>query len=330
MGLFSSNRYFKPGKGVEKDEPQKKAFFRFFELFFRKIWKYILVNLIYLAVLLPFIMYLYATVYDQVYQLFLTLGFSPEDVENVWTPMLHLTTLYYAYLPLPVTNVLLVLSILAYGPCRAGVIYVLRNFSMEQHAWISDIWDKAKANWKQGLLFGVLDMLVFFIAVFNMSYQPDGGVSGLLEVSKYLTILAVVLYSFMRKYIFLMLITVRLTTRAILKNSWLLMMLGIFRNVGTSIVNLLLWLVFYMAVLLVHPLIEVVFLPFLLFSFTNFLNVFACNPLIEKYLVEPISKLSEEEKAQLMTVSEKKQSKAARKERRKAQKKQEKDQYYNS
>ena len=56
MGLFSSRSYFRPGKGVEKDEPQKKAFFRFFELYGRKFWRYVLINLIYLAVLLPFVM----------------------------------------------------------------------------------------------------------------------------------------------------------------------------------------------------------------------------------------------------------------------------------
>jgi len=326
MGLFSSDRYFKPGKGIEKDAPQKNAFFRFFELYFRKFGKYVLVNLIYLAVLLPFVFYLYATVYEQIYNLFLALGFTPEDVENVWTPFLHLTTLYYGRIPMPVTNVLLVLSILSYGPCRAGVIYVLRNFSMEQHAWISDIWDKAKENWKQGVLFGVIDMLVFFVAVFNMSYQPEGGLGGLMTASKYLTVLAVVLYSFMRKYIFLMLITVRLKNVALIKNAWVLMMLGIFRNVGTSIVNLLLWIVFYLLVLLVHPIIEVVFLPFFLLAFTNFLNVFASNPLIQKYLVEPINQLSDEERAKLMEGSEKQKKKQARKER----KEQAKDQYYNS
>lgn len=326
MGLFSSNRYFKPGKGVEKDEPQKKAFFRFFELYFRKFGKYVLINLIYLAVLLPFVFYLYASVYELLYNLFLSMGFTPESIENVWTPFLHLTTLYYGRLPMPVTNVLLVLSILAYGPCRAGVTYVLRNFAMEQHAWISDIWDKAKLNWKQGMLFGVIDMLVFFVAVFNMSYQPEGGLSTLMTASKYLTVLAVLFYSFMRKYIFLMLVTVRLKFTAIVKNAWILMLLGIFRNVGTGLLNFLIWLVFYLLVLLVHPIIEIVFLPFFLLAFTNYLNVFACNPLIQKYLVEPINQLSEEERQKLMQSSERKQ----KREQRKKNKETEKNQYYNS
>lgn len=37
MGLFQKN-YDKPGKGVSKNEPQKRGFFRFFELYFRNFW----------------------------------------------------------------------------------------------------------------------------------------------------------------------------------------------------------------------------------------------------------------------------------------------------
>ena len=329
MALFSSNRYFKPGKGVERDEPQKKAFFRFFELYFRKFWKYILINLIYVAVLLPFILYLYATVYDMLYYLFMAMGFTPEQIENVWTPFLYLATLYYNYLPAPVTNVLLVLSVLAYGPCRAGMTYVLRNFACEQHAWISDIWDKAKENWKQGMLFGVLDMLVLFVAVFNLSYRPEsigGGMASLLTASKYLTVLAVLLYSYMRKYIFLMIVTVKLKATAIVKNAWLLMMIGIFRNVGSGLLNALLWLGGYALVLLVHPMFEALLLPFLLPVCTNLINIFASYPLIRKYMVEPIEQMSPQEREALMQPSSKKLEKQARK----ARKAREKDQYYNS
>lgn len=44
MGLFSRN-YDRPGPGVSKNEPEKKPFFRFFELFGRNFWKLMVVNL---------------------------------------------------------------------------------------------------------------------------------------------------------------------------------------------------------------------------------------------------------------------------------------------
>ena len=52
MGLFTKN-YSKPGKGVEKDEQQKRPFFLFFELFFAKFWKMIQLNLLYLLFWIP-------------------------------------------------------------------------------------------------------------------------------------------------------------------------------------------------------------------------------------------------------------------------------------
>ncbi len=39
MGLFK--KHDAPGKGVSKNEPEKKGFFRFFELYFRSFWKLI-------------------------------------------------------------------------------------------------------------------------------------------------------------------------------------------------------------------------------------------------------------------------------------------------
>ena len=47
--------YSKPGPGVDKDGPQKKRFFYFFELFGRKFWKLIELNLLYLVCCIPIV-----------------------------------------------------------------------------------------------------------------------------------------------------------------------------------------------------------------------------------------------------------------------------------
>ena len=49
-GMFDSS---KPGPGVSKNEPKKKRFFLFFELYSRKVAKLILANLLYVLVSLP-------------------------------------------------------------------------------------------------------------------------------------------------------------------------------------------------------------------------------------------------------------------------------------
>jgi uncharacterized membrane protein YesL len=51
-GLFN---YSKPGPGVDKNGPEKKRFFYFFELFGRKFWKLIELNLLYLLCCIPIV-----------------------------------------------------------------------------------------------------------------------------------------------------------------------------------------------------------------------------------------------------------------------------------
>ena len=52
-GFFGMFDHSKPGPGVSKNEPQKKAFFKFLELYGRKFWKLVIANLLYVLVSLP-------------------------------------------------------------------------------------------------------------------------------------------------------------------------------------------------------------------------------------------------------------------------------------
>lgn len=53
MGFLGFGNYSKPGKGVKKGEPEKKRFFLFFELYFRKISKLIQLNLVFVLFCIP-------------------------------------------------------------------------------------------------------------------------------------------------------------------------------------------------------------------------------------------------------------------------------------
>lgn len=395
MALFSNKRYYKPGKGVEKDAPEKNAFFKFFELYGRKFWRFIEVNLIFLVVLLPILMAIYAQVYDVMYTQFEKWGYTgtcasytsetgdftitaklpgasgndyqldidadkngtytvtlytdrgeaAADSDNtidtwfelqavatveelaayendyvvfsgsgpleaareiqlsggdgmmsLFTPLLYLTMIYYANVPIPIQAILLLASVLCYGPAKCGVTYVLRNFSRETHSWLSDIWDKAKENWKQGMIFGVLDILVAVLVVFNLTFQPPAELATIMKVVKYATLLMGMFYVFMRKYFYLMIVTVNLNLRSIFKNAWLLAFIGIYRNAFSALANLLIWVLCYVLIMVLHPFMEIVFLGLLIFSFTGFLSISATYPMVDKYLVKPIEEMLAAEK----------------------------------
>ncbi|MDR3552371.1 MAG: YesL family protein [Clostridia bacterium] len=54
-GFFGIFDYSKPGPGVSKDAPQKHRFFLFFEIFFRKFWNLVSINLLYFVFCIPIV-----------------------------------------------------------------------------------------------------------------------------------------------------------------------------------------------------------------------------------------------------------------------------------
>jgi uncharacterized membrane protein YesL len=54
LGLFTSN-YGKAGPGIAKNAPKKRSFFKFWELFFRKFWKLIQLNLLTFVLCIPIV-----------------------------------------------------------------------------------------------------------------------------------------------------------------------------------------------------------------------------------------------------------------------------------
>ena len=51
MGIFNS--YTKPGKGVSKEDVQKSGIPLYFDIFLRRFWKFISINLVYCILCLP-------------------------------------------------------------------------------------------------------------------------------------------------------------------------------------------------------------------------------------------------------------------------------------
>lgn len=99
MGLISNMfNYSKPGPGIEKEEQQKRRFFLFFELFFRKFWKLIQLNLLYILFWIP-----------------------PLIAGTLLTPY-NATLAYLAFF---------LVGTFTAGPATAGAIYILRNFATQ-------------------------------------------------------------------------------------------------------------------------------------------------------------------------------------------------------
>jgi len=282
MPLFGYN-YTKPGKGVDPNAPKKNAFLLFWELLGRKFFKYVLLNILYFLIISPIVIYVYAVFYGWLASL------GSIEQGTVISFLIDIFGTVVSIVPSVLHLPLLIISLLLYGPFTAGLTYILRNYAREEHAFISDFFSKAIENWKQGLFFGILDILAFVVLWVNFNYSSligadTVGMELLGVFLKYFTIVIFVLYFFMRFYFYQLIVTVELNIRAVLKNAWLFAILGLGRNIiATAAIIISVGVIMF-----VHPLIEFVAVPFIGFSFCGFIAVYTTYPIIEKYIIKPV------------------------------------------
>ena len=281
MSLFRPYIY-KNRPDLLDNAPVKKGFFRFFELYFRKFWRFLTMNLWYFLITLPMVLYVFYALN----------GYFADRLEEIGEGVMLISGVaflanVFSFIPRFLNMPLLILSLLAYGPITMGFTYILRNFAREEHAWMSDFWSRAWSNVRQGLFFGIADILIVCLCVSGMfgGLAAEGkNVSYALSVIRSVVCgIALVVWLFMRHYTYLMAVTVNLSVFHILKNAWLFVILGFGRNVLSSLVTLACMVVTF----LLAPLLTIIFLPLFFWSFSWFCTVFTCYPIVKKYIVVP-------------------------------------------
>lgn len=285
MSLFKPYNY-KNKPDVSSGPLKKNRFFIFWEIFFRKFWRFVSLNAIYFIITLPILLYFYYTANG-----FFVSYFGDSYVDLL--PGVGFIAALVSSVPSVLDIPLLVISVLLYGPVKMGMTYVYRNFTREEHAWISDVWVKAKENWKQGLALGLLDFLITLLLINNIvgGFVPQSdGVGIVLLASRYVSIVVLVLFLFVRHYSYLIAVSVELPLRAVIKNSMLFIVMGLGRNIIASASCAALWLIS----LFTLPLASVVCLPLLTYAASGFAVVYVCYPTVKKYIIVPAMKLGEQ------------------------------------
>jgi len=234
-------------------------------------------------VLSPVIAVIYTTLYSTV--------LMPSDgqaAEAILGSIVLSIVAEYFRLPVPLWIGLVALSALAMGPATCGITYITRNYVRQQHADITDLWDHAKSNLRQGILLGLLDIVVYALLLRNVGlagelYTLSDFSATLLFASRVISWLALVIYTFMRFYTYQLVVTFDMPLTHILKNAWLFAVLGLFRNLLALAILIVTVIGFFM----LNPIAELIFFAVFAFSFWSFTNNFITFPLVQKYMIPP-------------------------------------------
>lgn len=180
------------------------------------------------------------------------------------------------------------LSLFTFGLVNVGTAYILRNIAMGEpiFAW-TDFWYAVKRNWKQALPFGVFDVLVNVILVYNIFTTITSG-GFFASFMFWGNVIIFLLYFVMRFYIYIQMVTFSLSVLKILKNSLIFALLGIKRNV-IALLGIVVCLAFEIMFFMVAALLPVaVAAPLaVLFASLAYMKVYAAYFKIKEIMIDP-------------------------------------------
>lgn len=192
--------------------------------------------------------------------------------------------------------VLFCIPVITIGPATAALTKVCRNFAQERHAYLfADFFDAFKKNFKQGVALGLIDTL--FVVIFGVGipyYIQWASMMPIMYIPMFLSFAFMLVVIMMNFYAYIMICSTNLTFKQIIKNSLILVYLGMKK----SIICLLAY-VFFMSVCILFLPISVVLIVTLPFSFVSFLSCGLCYPVVRKYIIQPYYDMRGEENPEL-------------------------------
>lgn len=276
----------------------------FFKLFWRKLGKLFSLNLLMIFQVLPLIaavlIYIFGkttpTIHDPLFTpLYGAHTVNPSPLSALLLGIFgnQLDVPYLTTGKLVAIILLVALTALTWGWQNVGATYNLRSLVRGDSCFLfSDYFYAIRRNLKQGFFVGLLDFIIIAVLAVDFFYFRNY-VSSLGSGFLYVFVIAlIVIYTLMRFYLYLMLVTFDLSTRKLLKNALIFSVLGIKRNVMGLLGIVLLAA---LNLLIIVPCLSVGFsapiiLPLFYFlSFTGFIAAYAAYPNIKRYMIDPVA-----------------------------------------
>ena len=282
-GIFGFFDYTKPGPGINKDEEPKAAVFVFLDIYFRKFWNLIKINLLYFIFSIPtLLLFMLASIFV-----------IPQISTDVTIDLM---------MRMIIGAIFFVIPVITCGPAQAGFTYLIRNYAREEHAFIwSDFKEHSLKNFKQGMLISAIDFVVFMVVMLDLRiYLNMKSSNFLMMIPTILLFFAFIIFIMMHMYIYPMLVTFKLTTKELYKNAFVFSMMKFLPNLGI----LILCFVLTLATFYFTP-VGIILFPLLTLSTVSLITNFYVYPKLKKYIMDKVDENPDNEENKLIEDKEK-------------------------
>lgn len=178
------------------------------------------------------------------------------------------------------------IPIVTFGPATAAMTQLMRKFVIGEPIFVfHEFMNAFKKNFKQAFIMGIIDIFLIVILVYNLNFYSAALMNTDEMSTKVILALSVAMGFFvimMHFYIYPQIVALNLRLPQIIKNSFILMVVG-FKN---SFAAFFAWFALAALVMLGFP-YTMLTLPFIPFAWMNFIATFCAYPVIQKHIIDP-------------------------------------------
>lgn len=193
-----------------------------------------------------------------------------------------------------VFDILVCLPVILLGPITSAIIKVLRDFVRGEPGFFAEDLKKAfKDNFRQSIVIALLQYIfVWAIYIASVFYWNMSGTLGTIGLG--VTIFVAVAFVFASYYFYMMTVTLKITVREIIKNSFIFTMLCFLKNILLTII-LAIWLGFIawftFMVIASHNAflygLAIILYMTLVFGIAFYTIAYFTFPSVKKYVLDP-------------------------------------------
>ncbi len=183
-------------------------------------------------------------------------------------------------------------SVLPSGLGEAGMANVCRNLARDKHSFgLSDFFTTIKKNWKQALPVGIINFVITALLSFALYfYIKNGGILSIIAFG--VCFVCMLVFSFMKFHIWLLIITFKLPVKKIYKNCFLFAFVNLKYNVIITLLSILIGggLIFAMYLLIGYPFFSLLAVVLFLAVMPGFINLFiqfCIFPKVKTLMIDP-------------------------------------------
>lgn len=306
--IFNMNR---DGKGVEPGEDTTPNLKYFFKLVTRKFSNLLTLNLMMFPMVLPIVFAIYiffngpqmptmgSPAFSALMGAQLTGAGGSELLTKLLTALPQINFITYNSYATWLPYMLLGILVVTWGWQNTGVTYILRGLVRGDGVFMfSDYFYAIKKNFKQSFILGLLDAGVIIVLIIDFMYTWSARSDYWSYLMFFIITALIIVYLFMRMYMYLMMITFNISLYKMLKNALIFTALGIKRNLMAAL-GIVLGLALWAALSIVgiqYNFGVLMFIPaFIMFSLIGFVSVYCAYPVIKKHMIDPIAVPEESE-----------------------------------